>query len=128
MDWNTYQKEAFKTNAKLGDNLQDNLHMILGMLTEVGELADVFKKHIAYKTDVDWVNVKEELADLMWYVAGFCEFNNIDLENVLDRNIRKLRARYPDGFKENDAVHRDLNKERKILEGTSKIENIDDQL
>ena len=44
MDWKTYQKEAFRTNANLGNETLDNLHMVLGMFTEVAELADAFKK------------------------------------------------------------------------------------
>lgn len=116
MNWKEYQKEAFRTNANLGDEQADNLHMVLGMLTEIGELADVFKKNMVYGKEIDWVNVKEEIFDLMWYVAGFCEFNNIDFEKGLDTNIKKLRARYPEKFTKENARNRDLSVEREILE------------
>lgn len=116
MEWKEYQKAAFRTNANLGDSLYDNLHMMLGMLTEVGELADVFKKNMAYGKEIDWVNVKEELFDLMWYVAGFCEFNDIDFEAGLQNNIDKLKARYPEKFTRDNANHRDLDTERQVLE------------
>lgn len=116
MDWKTYQKEAFKTNANLGDKDLDNYHMIFGMFTEVAELADVFKKNMAYGKPIDWVNVKEEIFDLAWYIAGFCEFNDIDFEKGLDTNIKKLRARYPERFSKEKAIKRDLDVEREILE------------
>ncbi len=116
MEWKEYQEEAFRTNANLGNRQLDNLHMVLGMLTEVGELADVFKKNLAYGKEIDWVNVKEEIFDTMWYVAGFCEFNNIDFEKGLENNIEKLKARYPEKFTQESALNRNLNAEREILE------------
>jgi NTP pyrophosphatase (non-canonical NTP hydrolase) len=116
MNWKTYQEDAFRTNANIGTKSENNVHMILGMLTEVGELADVFKKNMAYGKEIDWVNVKEELFDLMWYVAGFCKFNEIDFEEGLQTNINKLRQRYPDKFTKELANNRDIAAERKILE------------
>ena len=116
MDWETYQKKAFRTNANLGSRNENNLHMILGMLTELGELADAFKKFMAYGKEIDWVNVEEELFDAMWYVAGFCEFNNINFGEGLDRNIKKLEVRYPEKFTKEKAVVRDLKSERTVLE------------
>jgi NTP pyrophosphatase (non-canonical NTP hydrolase) len=113
-----YIEEASRTNAPLDNNYDDmtSIHMVLGMVTEVGELADVYKKHLAYKKPKDMVNVKEELGDLMWYIAGFCKINNINIHEVLQTNIDKLKARYPDKFTEEAAIIRDLDNERKILE------------
>jgi NTP pyrophosphatase (non-canonical NTP hydrolase) len=106
-----------RTLAELNAPLEDDLHMILGMLTEVGELADVFKKYMAYQKQIDWVNVKEEVGDLLWYVSNFCNINGFDLEEILQTNINKLRARYPEKFTQENAINRDLDKERTILEG-----------
>jgi NTP pyrophosphatase (non-canonical NTP hydrolase) len=116
MDLKTYAEKASKTNAVLGDKLTNNLHMILGLVTEVGELSDVFKKWLAYKREIDWINVQEEIGDLMWYIINFCTINGFDLEKILEQNIAKLEARYPDKFTEERATNRDLTKERKILE------------
>lgn len=118
MNFKEYQKEASRTDAPLNrdyDKLHA-VHMVMGMTTEVGELVDVFKKDLAYNKPVDWVNVKEEIGDLMWYVANFCTINNFDIEEILQTNIDKLRARYPDRFDTGAAVSRDLDKERQILE------------
>ena len=115
MDVNEYVKLAARTNAPL-DSDDENIHMILGMLTEVGELADVFKKNMAYNKPIDWVNVEEELGDLLWYVACFCDMNTLDLENIMKKNINKLRVRYPEKFTEEKAKNRDLKTERKLLE------------
>jgi NTP pyrophosphatase (non-canonical NTP hydrolase) len=107
--------KASRTDANLGGEM-DNVHYIFGMLTELGELADIFKKNIAYKKTIDWVNAKEELGDFCWYLANFCKKNDLDLEEILDTNIAKLEARYPEKFTEEKAINRNLDAERKILE------------
>lgn len=116
MEIQDYQKKASRTNADCGGLLMDNIHMVLGMQTESAELADVLKKNIAYGKEIDWVNIKEEIGDLMWYVANMCNINGWDLRDILDTNIKKLEARYPEKFTKENATNRDLVKEREILE------------
>ncbi len=114
-----YIEDAYRTNAPLNNSYQDmtSIHMLMGMMTEVGELIDVYKKNLAYGKDIDITNVKEEIGDLMWYIAGFCKYNNFDLTEILQTNIEKLKQRYPDKFDSKRAINRDLTKEREILEG-----------
>jgi NTP pyrophosphatase (non-canonical NTP hydrolase) len=104
------------TCAKLSNIQADNFHMLLGMITEIGELSDAFKKDLAYKKNIDWVNVKEELGDLMFYVASFCRINNLDLGEILKLNVQKLEFRYPEKFLQERALNRDLDTETIILE------------
>ena len=115
MQVSEYQEQAKRTMANLGHTM-DNIHMCLGLQTESAELSDVFKKFIAYDRPVDWVNVKEELGDLMWYVANLCNINGWNLEDIMETNIKKLEARYPEKFTTESAINRDLETERKILE------------
>lgn len=93
------------------------LHYVLGLGTETGELQDVAKKAIAYGKPVDVVNVKEELGDLMWYIARICKLYGFTLEEVMETNINKLKARYGEKFTEHAALNRNLDNERQILEG-----------
>ena len=121
MDIKTYMEMAAKTDAPLDERIISseelhNYHMTFGMFTEAAELADVFKKNMAYKKPIDWVNVKEEVGDLMWYIANFCRANGFDLEEIMQTNIYKLAARYPNKFSENRANNRNLSVEREILE------------
>ena len=116
MEISTYQKEASRTCAKTENLLMDDLHMVLGMQTEVAEIADVYKKHIAYGKELDLVNIKEELGDSMWYFANLCNFHGWDLRDILETNIAKLKSRYPEKFDADKAINRDLETERKILE------------
>jgi len=111
-----YQKLSTRTMAKLETPLMDDLHMVLGMQTEVAEVADAYKKHMAYGKELDLVNVKEELGDLMWYVANLCNLHGWDLREIMNTNIDKLQARYPEKFDTDKAINRDLVKERNILE------------
>lgn len=116
MEIKEYQEKAKRTLAKTADSLTDDLHMILGMQTESAEIADVYKKHIAYGKELDLVNVKEEIGDQMWYIANLCNLHSWDLRDIMDTNIKKLEARFPDKFSQEKALNRDLKTEREILE------------
>lgn len=111
-----YKIESKRTCPNLSTNSADLLHMALGMQTESAEISDILKKKLAYNKDIDWINLKEEIGDLMWYIMNLCTFNNFDLEEILQTNINKLRARFPEKFTEEKALNRDLKVERKILE------------
>jgi NTP pyrophosphatase (non-canonical NTP hydrolase) len=114
-----YQKDAARTTSHLSTELLDNIHFTMGMCTEASELLDVFKKNLAYNKQIDWINVSEEVGDLMWYIANFCKINGINFEECIKTNIKKLKIRYPDKFNSDNAIYRDLDKERITLENNS---------
>lgn len=111
-----YQNKVNRTRANLDSNLMDNIHMVLGMQTESAEIADVFKKKLAYAKDIDLINVQEELGDIMWYIANMCNINEWNLEDILLQNINKLNIRFPEGFSQDLALNRNLLAERVELE------------
>src|SRR5580693_8548805 len=92
------------------------LHAMMGINTENGELQDAFKKYLFYGRPLDVTNIVEEMGDLMWYVGLLCDVLHIDLEQVMDINIKKLKTRYPGKFTEQAANERDLDKERELLD------------
>ena len=92
------------------------LHAAMGLATESGELLDALKKHIFYGKKLDLVNVREELGDIFWYAALLAHAGGFTLEDTMERNLAKLKARYPSKFSEVDAIIRNLEKERDILE------------
>jgi NTP pyrophosphatase (non-canonical NTP hydrolase) len=116
MNIKQYIKESSRTCPDLGYREKNNLHMVLGISTESGELLDTFKKNLAYRKNLDWVNIEEEIGDIMWYISNFCRINNLDFENILDKNIEKLKIRYPEKFTEEKALNRNLDAERTKLE------------
>lgn len=93
------------------------IHAALGICTEAGEFADAVKRFVFYGKELDKVNAAEELGDLMWYVSMGCDEIGVDLETVMKANIDKLSARYPSKFTIEDALNRNLKKEREVLEG-----------
>jgi len=120
-----YVKNAIKTESNdfgaIGKRLENDglkrlLHAGIGLSTESGEFLDALKKHIFYGKELDKVNLGEEIGDLFWYIAIVCDELGINIENTMQNNIDKLKARYGEKFSEEDAENRDLNKERKILE------------
>lgn len=116
MEINDYQKAAKRTFVDLENSLLNDLHMVTGMVTESAEIADAYKKHFAYGKELDLVNIKEELGDIMWYIACMCELHGWDLRDIMATNIAKLKARYPNKFTSENALNRDLKVERNILE------------
>ncbi len=94
----------------------DTLHGILGIVTEGVELIQAINKTIATKEEFDVVNMKEEIGDIMWYIALLCNTHNIDLKQVMQTNINKLKQRFPEKFTTDNANNRDLRAEREILE------------
>jgi len=88
---------------------RDILHGIIGIITEAGELAEnlIENKGVA--------NLKEELGDVMWYVAIICRALDISIEDICAANIAKLKVRYPDKFTEDKAINRDINAEMEAL-------------
>lgn len=94
----------------------DVVHAIIGISTESGELLDVIKKFMFYGKDIDWVNLDEEIGDVLWYVAIYLKARGLTLEEAMAKNNAKLKARFPDKFSTEKAINRDLETERKILE------------
>lgn len=95
---NAYQHFAGVTaNEKL--SFQTNLAVLaLGVAGEAGEVADHIKKHLGHDHELDRDKVIKELGDVLWYVATLSNALGVTLQQVAQRNIDKLKARYPDGF------------------------------
>ena len=119
MEINEYQKKASRTLKRMDNEQSDLEHMFYGEISEVGEAVSMLKAHYVYGKDFDMTNMIEELGDIAWFWAGACTILGLDASDVLEKNIDKLRARYPEKFTEYHALNRDLDKEREILEKES---------
>ena len=91
-------------------------HAVLGAAGEIGELSAAIEKWIYYGKPLDMVNFKEEVGDTLWYLSLAANAMGVDLGEIAEANIAKLRIRFPDKFTEEKASTRDLVSERKILE------------
>jgi NTP pyrophosphatase (non-canonical NTP hydrolase) len=108
MTGNEYQKLAMRTSAVHCDNMgwQDTLnHAVFGLNSEAGEVAGILQKMCqGHPFDVE--HMEKELGDCLWMVAEACEALGISMDDVMQMNIEKLKARYPDGFSTEKSLHR----------------------
>lgn len=111
MTGNEYQQLAMRTNDRANTprltNAISNCHTItiaqlingvLGLTGEAGEVSDLVKKGIFREKGLDLEHLKKELGDCAWYLAMICDACGFTLDDVMQTNIDKLRARYPKGF------------------------------
>jgi NTP pyrophosphatase (non-canonical NTP hydrolase) len=125
MNADEYQKLADVTNLPSYSGVMARMsrakfarlmHGAMGLTTEAGEFMDALKKHAMYGKALDEVNLKEELGDMLWYVALVANTLGVEMATIMATNIAKLRTRYPEKFTEAAALTRDLEAERKVLE------------
>jgi len=108
MNLNEYQRLAEKT-AKKDFATREEAIMCwgLGITGEAGDVASCIKKTFAHKKDVS-EGIKENLGDMMWYAAMVCNFFGWDMDEILEKNIKKLKERYgSEGFNYN-SVDREM--------------------
>lgn len=131
MKGNEYQKLAMRTNdGKATERLLDKHDMIdffkqakagrpieqydlggvlngcLGLSGEVGEFNDMIKKWIFHEKELDRDHAVKELGDVLWYVAMICESFGWSMDDIMQMNIDKLKARYPEGFDVDKSANR----------------------
>jgi NTP pyrophosphatase (non-canonical NTP hydrolase) len=73
-------------------------HAIVGAMGELGEIAQLLEKWVYYGKGVDRAKLGEEIGDLLWYVAEACNALELDMGRLMECNIAKLRARYPEKY------------------------------
>lgn len=120
MTGNEYQKAALRTASLTGKNKKVSpvveillergypvsdlmlLNGALGLGGESGEVEDIVKKFVFQGHPLDKAHIAEELGDVAWYLAVAAHSIGYDMDTVLQMNVDKLWARYPNGF---DAEH-----------------------
>lgn len=90
---------------------------LAGRLTVLqGKLLDVFKKHIFYGKELERHKLKEILYCCVLELNNLSNYLDFNLGDLLDKNIAKLKIRFPDKFTSENALNRNLTEERKTLE------------
>lgn len=98
MTINEYQKNALRTANKSLTSFQQLENGVMGLNGEAGECIDILKKHLFQGHELDREHIAKELGDIAWYLALSASAIGYDLETIMQMNVDKLRARYPDGF------------------------------
>lgn len=105
MTLNQYQKLAQRTINKDLFQVEKKFHALHGMVGEIGEIHSLYQKEYQGHT-MDDEHLKKEVGDLLWFIAEFCTANCWDMDEIAELNIKKLIARFPDGFSEELSKYR----------------------
>lgn len=106
MDVDKYQELAMRTLNPEIDKKELILNASMGLCGESGEVIDLVKKHLFQGHDLDDEKIIKELGDVAWYLAEAATALNVNLSEILEKNIKKLENRFPDGFNSNRSINR----------------------
>lgn len=105
----TFEKYQMLASRTQNDELSHSgklRHALFGMASECGEIHSIYQKqlqgHEVYEDEV-----AEELGDLLWFCAELADCIGMDLGDVAEMNIAKLRKRYPEGFDADRSINRE---------------------
>jgi len=104
MTLNEYQEHAQRTSPNGHDRM---LNGVMGLNGEAGECIDIMKKAMFQGHELDREKLIYELGDVLWYVAETATGFGVGMDEIAERNIAKLRARYPEGFDSEKSIHRE---------------------
>lgn len=109
---NEYQELAMRTCSIPYGHEYDMLnHALLGLASEAGEAAGILQKvYQGHPNPIDslpeQIHLIKELGDCLWMIAEALTSIGSNMEEAMERNIEKLKARYPEGFEADKSLHR----------------------
>lgn len=107
-------------NPSSGKDIRPQIEKELIKMVQCGAKAlDLMKKSSFYGKPLDEEKMKKEMKDLVKHSVHLLSVGGFDIEGSFAINIKKLHdKRFKGGkFSETEAVHRNLEEERKTLEG-----------
>jgi NTP pyrophosphatase (non-canonical NTP hydrolase) len=107
MTINEYQKLAMVTKNPELSGRELLINSVMGLCGESGEVIDLVKKHVSHGHPLNREKLIDELGDVAWYLAECATVLDVTLEEVLERNIEKLKKRYPEGFSTERSINRE---------------------
>ena len=111
MEINEFQKLAMTTLNPALSQKDVLINSVMGLCGESGEAIDIVKKWLAQGHQLDKEHLAKELGDIAWYLAEAATALDLNLEDILEANIEKLKKRYPEGFD----IHRSLERNEKDI-------------
>jgi NTP pyrophosphatase (non-canonical NTP hydrolase) len=101
MTFDEYQKQALTTAVNSYEPLMGKTIWAMGVAGEAGEVVEKWKKIVAYKdgkiSDGDLAELAKELGDVVWYIAVFAESLGLSFDDIMQRNLEKLKSRQTRG-------------------------------
>lgn len=96
MDLRSYQRAALKTLQPTPEGADPHILPLLGLAGEAGGVATLYKKVLrdgaAYQGGK--AQIREELGDVLWYVAAVAGQFDLDLEDIAAANLGKINDRW----------------------------------
>lgn len=108
---------SYNIPARLDGLTTDMLHGILGIATEASELTEALEHSLLTGDELDTGKVVDECGDLLWYMAMVLRVVGKDFDEVMERNINKLKLRFPDKFTTELANSKDHSVEQMAFKG-----------
>ena len=109
MTINEYQQLAMRTLNPTLDKKDVLVNSVMGLCGESGEAIDIVKKWLMHGHELDREKFIKELGDVAWYLAEAATALDIPMEEIFQKNIEKLKKRYPEGFSTEKSIHRSEN-------------------
>ena len=106
MTANEYQQQALRTLNPELSRKDVLINGVMGLCGESGEAIDIVKKWLAQGHELDKQKLAKELGDIAWYLAETAWALDIPMEDILQANLDKLAARYPEGFSQERSINR----------------------
>ena len=96
MEFREFQDRALRTDQNPGGDLSDIVIHLLGLAGEAGSVASEYKKmlrdggsHALWRP-----KMREELGDVLWYVAAIARHLDLDLNEIAQANLEKTADRW----------------------------------
>lgn len=108
METNTPYRDGVLRTARTSLSREDQiLNAVLGLAGEAGEVADLIKKWKFHDHEFQLDKLVNELGDVMFYTEWLCSVLGVTAEHVQEKNLDKLRKRYPEGFSSEASINRE---------------------
>ena len=106
MEIQEFQKLSVRTLNNSLSEKEQLANMVIGASCEFSEAGDSLKKYLFQGHELDKKHIEEELGDTMFYICNLATLLDIDMEDVLEKNIEKLNKRYKNGFSYKASIDR----------------------
>lgn len=106
MNIRDYQTLSVRTMNKELTKEQQISNMVFGANGELGEVTDILKKYLYQGHRINKQHLAEEIGDTLFYIVNLCTLFNLDIEDILQGNVDKLRKRFPNGFEVDRSINR----------------------
>lgn len=106
-------------NLEIKEKAKEPQKIIINLIKNSCKLLDILKKKIYYNKPISEEVFVSLTRIISLNIADYMNYYDIDVEKSFEVNINKLKARYGEKFSSENAINRNLEVERQILEDLS---------